>query len=367
MGAPVVCAECETKTRTSFLASECRYCGAGLPGKPPPPRRPAGTRVPAAEWVGPNADVHQIWTAADTLAPLDLSFDLHDFLDYCALLRRLREAFTAADATTFFDACLFFLRGSYGLWAYLNTSSDLALRATVFGGLNHGPSRKPVFLSWLHGAFAQAAAANRRHIDVAIVDEVDSGTGIGTQMNVIHEALEQWPGPHLDMRITYIAVARPEHEADQLAASMRKWRQGRTYPNGTLAVVFTLLLGNLIAYDDDELLGIARRQHGYAVTKRQGSTIDVRCPTCCHGDCGLALATAGTQNESIANLAAAIASARQTAPVRLLDGTIARLGCPRCEVLWGALRPSVPRPALDLRDHRGRFLRALCRRLCALA
>jgi len=55
----------------------------------------------------------------------------------------------------------------------------------------------------------------------------------------------------------------------------------------------------------------------------------------------LALATAGTQNESIANLAAAIASARQTAPVRLLHGTIARLGCPRCEALWGALRPSV--------------------------
>jgi hypothetical protein len=301
-----------------------------------------------------------------------LRFDLHEFLDYCWLLRCLREEFARLDAAVFFDACLFFLRGSYSLWAYLNTSRpqcDLWGRAAVFGGLNHGPLRKPDFLCWLGAALWEANAAGRPQLDLAIVDEVDSGTGIGTQMKAIHLALKAWRGAHVDVRIEYIAVARPDRPDEKFAATMRRWEGIRGYRNATMNVSFHKLVGTLIAYDNDELLGIIRRKHGlnekYEVIRRAGSTIDARCPTCCHRDCTLQLAAAGAQNESVANLAASIASAREGAAVRQLDVTIARRGCPACQSLWSPLRPSNPPLKLDHRDRVHRVGRALCRKLCA--
>jgi hypothetical protein len=316
--------------------------------------------------VGPQTDIHALWTAAGTLAPLEIAFDLHEFLDYCALLRKLRDEFTRHDTAFFFDACLFFLRGSYGLWAYLNTARngcDLSLRATVFGGLNPGPTRKVVFRQWLHGALTQTIAAGRRRVDLAIVDEVDSGTGIGTQMKAIHHELRAWPGPSVDVSITYIAVARPDHRASELASTIRRWGQALQYRHATLSVAFHTLVGTLIAYDDDELLGIARRKHGYEVIRRAGSTIAARCPTYCHRDCVLMVATAGTQNESIANFAAAIASSRDTPAVRSLDVTIARRGCPQCASLWAPLRPRLATPHLSCRERFDRMGRAICRKL----
>jgi hypothetical protein len=369
MGAPLICRRCGTGN--SFRAIECRECGGGLPGRPAPLPSLPRTRVPAAEWIGPDADIHRLWTAAGTLKPLDLKFDLHEFLDYCRLLRRLREEFARLDAAVFFDACLFFLRGSYGLWAYLNTSRpqcDLWGRATIFGGLNHGPLRKPDFLCWLWAALGEANAAGRPQLDLAIVDEVDSGTGIGTQMKAIRLALGAWRGARVDVRIEYIAVSRPDRPDEKLAATMRRWA-GIRHKNTTMNVTFHSLVGTLLAYDNDELLGIIRRKHGldenYELIRRAGSTIDARCPTCCHRDCTLQVAPVGAPTESVASLAASIASAKDRAAVRLLDGRIARRGCPRCHELWSPLRPSVQPPELDCRDHVHRAGRALCRQLCA--
>jgi hypothetical protein len=233
MGAALVCTQCGG--RNSFLALECRECGSGFPGRPAALPRPPGTRVLAAEWIGSDdVDIHRLWTAAGALRPLDLRFDLHDFLEYCGLLRRLREEFTRLDAATFFDACLFFLRGSYGLWAYLNTSRpecDLWGRATIFGGLNHGSLRKSAFLCWLAAALREATNVGRQQLDLAIVDEVDSGTGIGTQIKTIRLALRAWRGPRVDVGIDYIAVSRPERPDEQLAATMRRW--GRYTAIGT--------------------------------------------------------------------------------------------------------------------------------------
>lgn len=359
MGAPVVCAKCQD--RNSFLALECRGCGEALPGKMPPQRRPS-TRVPAAVWIGP--DIHVLWTNAGTLDPQTVSFNLHELLHYCELLRRLREAFTRHDTASFHDACLFFLRGSYGLWAYLNKATDLRLRAIVFGGLNHGSLRKPAFAEWLQNTLREAGTAKRKQLDLMIVDEVDSGTGIGTQMNVINDVLDKWAGSNIEVRIKYLAVARPDRPNDQLSKVVNKWSEPRRYSRGSLYVTFDVLVGALIAYDDDDLLGIARNHHSYQVLKHDGANIVATCPCCCHTDCAFAFATAGIQNESIANVAAAIASAEDTMDMRELDGIITRRGCPQCRELWCQLWPAtIPSPQLHWRDRLLMFRRALCRQL----
>jgi hypothetical protein len=297
-----------------------------------------------------------------------LRVNLHEFLDYCGLLRRLRQEFVRLDTAVFFDACLFFLRGSYGLWAYLNTSRpecDLWGRATIFGGLNHGPLRKPALHQWLGTALGEANAARRTQLDLAIVDEVDSGTGIGTQVKAIRSALRIWRGTRVELRIAYIAVVRSDRANDQLATTMRKWSGTHGYRNASMTVSFHKVVGTLIAYDNDELLGIIRRKHNlsetYEVIRRASTGIDARCPTWCHRHCVLQLASVAAPTESIANLSASIASARDRAAVRLLDVTIARDGCPTCQSLWALLRPSVPPPEQRGGDRVHQLGRALCR------
>jgi hypothetical protein len=306
--------------------------------------------------------VHSLWTNARALPAQVLSFNLHEFLEYCDLLRRLRVAFARHEAAAFHDACLFFLRGSHGLWAYLNAESDLRLRATVFGGLNHGPLRKPAFSSWLQESLTEVGAAGRQGLDLILVDEVDSGTGVGTQMNVIDAALDAWRGAAVDVRIIYVAVARPEHRDDQLTKTIEKWSERRIYTTATLEVTFDLLVGTLLAYDDDDLLGIARSRHGYRAIKHQGAAVVATCPCCCHQDCALVLATVGTQNETLASMAAGIASARTSVVVKNLDGMIASRGCPQCKTLWDALRPpDLARPNLGWRARLHNLRRVMCR------
>lgn len=307
--------------------------------------------------------MHQLWTNAGTLAPQELSFDLHEFLGYCGLLRRLRERFEHHDGLRFHDACLFFLRGSYGLWAYLNTASDLRLRGTVFGGLNPGPGPKAVFGAWLLNTLRETASAARTDLDLLMVDEVDSGTGIGTQLKVVDATLAAWTGTHIGVRITYLAAARPEHKENKLSRTIAKWEVPRSFTNATLQVTFDRVIGTLLAYDDDDLLGIARRAHGYEVVKREGSTIIASCPDQCHRDCALVFATAGAQVESIGSLAGAIASARASAPVKNLDAMVERVGCPVCKRLWDDLRPAgLPRTKLCWRSRWQALRRWGCRR-----
>src|SRR5271168_4216176 len=94
-------------------------------------------RAPSARWE--TIDLHRLWSNTRAI-PFDeeIVVSLHRFLEYCGLLRAVKTEFEIDDDTNHFDACLFFVRGGVSFFNYLNVTSRVWPRGTVFGGLNHG-------------------------------------------------------------------------------------------------------------------------------------------------------------------------------------------------------------------------------------
>jgi len=342
MGKPLLCRnpDCEG-INNSFLKNVCRHCGHPLRPCPEPPRRSGSgpgrlRRVPSAEWIGPQVNVHELWLQAQPASGAPIDLDLHTFLRYCHLLKRIKVQFERWDGDHFFDACLFFLRGSFGIWAYLNTESDLQLRSTMCGGLRHDREFVTAFQLWLRSAFERTVKEGRSTLDLLVLDEVKSGTGLGHQLNSIEEVLKNWDQVALTVNISYMAVAPPNWKRKELPLAFRKWQKPRGCGQSHLRVQFKCFMGPLIAYDNDRLLGIAQAStsQGYQVIRHEGGVITLSCPRTGPQSSILTLCPSAEQNITIGGVVAAIASAKKGVVCETLKAKIRAYGCPVCQALW---------------------------------
>jgi hypothetical protein len=343
MGSPIQCSEptCQS-VRNSFLAKVCNECGRPLPGMStgaePASNSPRFCRLaPQADWIGPN--IHNLWRKTTPLMGEEFPLNMHGLLGYSLLLRKIRDRFRELDRDHSFDACLFFLRGSYGIWGFLNQESALSLRATIFGGLCHRASHQLAFKAWLEGALNATSMVGKTQLDLLILDEVNGGGGLGNQLHCAEEVLQGWSGNPLQVHISYLAVAPSGWRRMELAKAIGKWRGPHTFAKAQLRVSFYLSVGSLITYDNDCLLGLARSRgaNPYTVANREGGWVNFVCPSSGHGKCSIILAPLGEQGQAISALAGALAAAKMDERTRILGNQISLYGCPTCKVLWRQL------------------------------
>ena len=113
MGTPIICPRCSHPN--GLLVEECR-CGEVLTLDGTCTRIPR-TPILSASWE--TEAVPQLWRMAPTVPEELTPLDAHIFLKYCLLLRAIGDKFQSEDADTWFDDCLFFLRGGYNLFSFL--------------------------------------------------------------------------------------------------------------------------------------------------------------------------------------------------------------------------------------------------------
>jgi hypothetical protein len=246
------------------------------------PERPH--RVPSADWR--TEHLEDLWKASKPSDTARFEGSLHRFLEYCCVLRGIRQQFENDDSTVGFDDCVFFLRGGYFVFKYLNMTSSMALRATIFGGLSHGRNPKlelPRFIDELHD---RVLSSGKSHANLLIVDEVQSGSGMGQILKLIKKAMRGWPNSCSCDVNTYFYAIRPGSEdtmTDQLRVVARK-RQGRyAVGNSFLFVNIKHFAGPLPGYDSDTLCGLKRVSSGadqneaYEILKSAGGIATLTC------------------------------------------------------------------------------------------
>lgn len=131
VGIPIICKHCTPEVKNSLLHIECRRCGRPLSDLVILDPRTGPVR--SAEWE--TRSIPDLWREADVVRRDDVTYDVHTFLEYTLLLRAVQEAFDQEDKSTWFDDALFFLTGGYDFFSHLNRTSDMTLRARIFGGL----------------------------------------------------------------------------------------------------------------------------------------------------------------------------------------------------------------------------------------
>lgn len=297
-------------------------------------------RVPSADWRTENLE--DLWTKSDALDSARYEGSLHDFLEYCCLLRSIRKQFEADDRAGGFDGHAFFLRGGYFAFKYLNTTTSMALKATIFGGLTHGRHPKLELPGFINELRDKALSSGKHHVDVLIVDEVKSGTGMKTILNLIEESMNGWQdSSRCDMNVCFYAIrpGPPDQKRDQLEAAERKWRGKHSTNGGLLVVDIKDFAGPLPGYDSDRLCGVKRvssstdQSEAYEIFKSVGGTIRLSCEvtkkTVFEASIG-----SGSLVESLSGYAVAWTGDVGSAASINLDQQIGFSGCPRCRELY---------------------------------
>jgi hypothetical protein len=241
-------------------------------------------RLPSADWR--TEDLHQSWAATETGQLITADVSLHKFLQYCSLLGEVRNAYETDDDQKHFNANCFFLRGGFFAFAFLNRTSSMACRATIFGGMNHGRHPKQEFPHFLIELGRRAKASNAEKIEILMVDEVKSGTGLGTILNIISDTMNDTAYKSTcDVNITFYAI-RPGQATQMnkdLRNAVRKWQGKHKTPFGTLCVHVRHFAGPLLGYDDDLLCGIKTISTGrdtmeaYELMKLSGGRVILSC------------------------------------------------------------------------------------------
>lgn len=279
MGKTVPCQKCARQK--SPLATECVGCGHN-PYKRI--RRVVGgiRKVPAGRGIvrGIHAKWHQLYSKKVRVPKVDL--DAHVFCEHVALLRKLKLKFDGLDAKNGFDDIWFFLRGGFPYFAFLNTSSRMKLRAIVFPGLAVPDIKTKYFTHRVEGVLKRAIRLRLQRIDIAAIDEVDSGSG----MNRLHKLLartiakvDSVARAHLRVVVHRIMVKRKKGTPKiQLKATLRK-----TFPafsNISAAYRDVILEGEMLGYDDAEILGLVRssKTHRYRPKLYSAAVFHLTCP-----------------------------------------------------------------------------------------
>jgi hypothetical protein len=241
-------------------------------------------RLLSADWRTQNLE--ELWRETVPLDSAQFGGSLHDFLEYCCLLKSVRRHFEADRLEHNFDGHSFFLRGGYFAFKFLNMTSSLALQATIFGGLNHGRHPKlelPCYISELR---YKALFLARAGVELLIVDEVKSGTGMGTILNIVKSTMNTWPDwSKCDVRISFYAI-RPGSTlemTENLDSTVKKWEGKHETKGGLLTVDINHFAGHLPGYDSDRLCGVKQVSkntdefEAYEIYKSTGGTVTLSC------------------------------------------------------------------------------------------
>ena len=283
MGKPIICPRCAT--RNGLLHEECRQCGGAisLSGNIFRAKYP-GSYPPSAIWRTQN--IHYLWRNASPINGPKPDQAEHDFLRYCLLLRAMQERFDKDDKHWFDDA-LFFLRGGYEFFSHLNTTSNMTLRGTIFGGLNHSRRPKVILGRWLEDFINEAQARNRSNLDVFIADEINSGNGVRRILKVIYNHLNRSNHHALNMSITFIFyMACTDDTTFDEYEFKRTIKKRRHYKVGNLNIYnhFRLFKGPILTYDSEKYSGLKVKSSGlsrkekYSVIKYNPGYFNLICP-----------------------------------------------------------------------------------------
>jgi hypothetical protein len=119
-----------------------------------------------------------------------------------------------------------------------------------------------------------------------IVDEVKSGTGMGTALNLIKRTMQgiSAESPR-DLDVCFYAI-RPGAEdemTDELRETVNRWSGSHTTSAGKLNVRVTHFAGPLVGYDNAPMCGIDRKSlsadqdEAYELLKLNGGLVKFRC------------------------------------------------------------------------------------------
>src|ERR1700722_17136198 len=146
--------------------------------------------APSADWR--TKDLQALWRRTRPWPLASHIEPLHRFLQYSALLRTVCKQFEHDNLGFSFDRCVFFLRGGYFIFSYLNVATSLPSLPVILGGLNHGrrPGRE---LRRLITELRDDAIFSRRDtVRLIIADEVRSGAGINRMMRLVKHTMHGW-------------------------------------------------------------------------------------------------------------------------------------------------------------------------------
>jgi hypothetical protein len=305
---------------------------------------PVLRRVPSADWRTENLE--ERWTQIPAQEQFSWIGSFHKFMDYCRLLRVLREQLRQDLADSSFDGYAFFLRGGYFAFKYLNQTDTLPRRATIFGGLNHAVRPKEELPVWLDELFKDAEERGTTDLRLAIFDEVKSGTGLGTALRVVKNKLTS-SAKSLQVAIKFYAIRPGPHSEilGKLRATEEKWSRTHRAGEGSLSISITNFDGHLLSYDDDILCGVKRTNHNsapretYELVKLSGGDVTFICE-----ETGLEILTALlTENACLVESLSAWAVALTTQPMSAVTANFWRAsqhyGCPQCISLVRSASP----------------------------
>ena len=281
MGTRVRCKSC--RRLKSPLATECRDCGHN-PYKHIKPILGRIRLVPAAR--GEVRILHKAWRRLypkkQRICGVVLK-DIHAFCHHALVLRELGKRSDRSDRRYHYDDIWFFLRGGYPYWAHLNLNSRMKLRSAVFMGITRPLPQLQGFIDYTKRLITRSFRLRISRIDIAVVDEVESGTGMNTlarrlRRNILPLLATAHAGRSLDIVIHRFMIKRPiGHTLGTLQANLR----GGTSVHGGIRLTFTddIIVGPIFAYDDAELLGVERTRSGYSPVLYSANGIEMQCPT----------------------------------------------------------------------------------------
>jgi hypothetical protein len=257
----------------------------------------------------------------------------------------MSERFEQEDGIVWFDDALFFLRGGYDFFCHLNTSSDMMMRARVFGGLNHARQPALALRRWL-GRFVEAARArDASDVDVLIAEEINSGSGAHRIMNLIRDTVPSQPdGTPLTIDFWFYLACTDDtvfdiaRFAEEVATKRRFEHGGVTVRNN-----FRLFQGPLLAYDEERFSGLTVLSMGTDALERYGcvrhrmTSLHLRCPEtqeepfCC-------LPGENDLDNFVGVLTWQLLRQRDCVPHSIISERLTRQSCGVCKDLFAQLR-----------------------------
>lgn len=296
-------------------------------------------RASSASWH--TTDLHELWEHTPPKAFATQQVSLHAFLDYCGVLQDVRAQFVRDESESPFDSIIFFLRGGYFAFSYLNTTETLLERAHIFAGLSHGIQPEQTLERWII-ACAQNECGER--IRLLVIDEVNSGAGMSRILKVFRRSLlTSALGRELQCHLKFYAI-RPKSE---MSADLRNvaanWGKRHERPRSTLTVEIEHFSGSLLGYDDDVMCGIERTSHSsspsesYDMVRLNQGSLEFVCEAS-----GVLVTTALLERGSLVEFLAACArSLTTTNNGAIVDTFVANVnqnGCDECKRLLHLVR-----------------------------